>query len=115
MAAAPSTGHRPRRLSASQASHAPARRDETVRSRSLPRSPWKLRGGRAVRFDNYVGLVSPLRALEREGRELTRVRRALFVGLSWAGGPASLEGRRLPMETAANQATHGGEPAMFGT
>lgn len=29
--------------------------------------------------------------------------------------PASLEGRRLPMETAANQATHGGEPAMFGT
>jgi hypothetical protein len=30
-------------------------------------SPWKLRGGRAVWFDNYVDLVSPWRALEREG------------------------------------------------
>src|SRR4029450_12443631 len=39
----------------------------------------------------------------------------LLAGLSWAGRPSSLEGRRLAMETAANQATHGGEPAMFDT
>ena len=38
-----------------------------------------------------------------------------FTGLSWAGRPASLEGRNLAVETAANQAIHGGEPAMFGT
>ena len=30
-------------------------------------SPWKLRDGIAVWFDNYVDPASPLRALEREG------------------------------------------------
>jgi nucleotide-binding universal stress UspA family protein len=63
-------------------------------------------------FDNYVDPVSPLRALEGEGRELTRRAAGL---VRWPVLGRQIEGRRLPLETAANQATHGGEPAMFGT